>query len=50
MRIKARHPVEAVERHIETTGKGLECLSRQISVLFLDRFELMNDHGIAIPR
>ncbi len=49
MRIKARHPVQSVERHVETTGKGLQLLSRQIPVLFLDCFELVNDHGLAIP-
>jgi hypothetical protein len=49
MWIKARYPMQPVERHVETTGKGLQLLSRQISVLFLDRFELVNDHGIAIP-
>jgi len=49
MRIKARHPVQSIERYVETTGKGLQLLSRQIPVLFLDYFELVNDHGIAIP-
>jgi hypothetical protein len=41
--------MQPVERYVETTGKGLQLLSRQIPMLFLDRFELVNDHGIAIP-
>src|SRR5215813_13840234 len=49
MWIKARYPVQSVERHVEATGKGLQLLSRQIPVLFLDRFKLLNDHGLAIP-
>ena len=49
MRIKARHPVQSVEWHVETTGKGLQLLSRQVSVFFLNCFELVNDNGIAIP-
>src|SRR5215510_4620327 len=48
MRIKARYPMQSVERHTEATRKGLQLFSRQIPVLFLDRLELVYDHGLAI--